>query len=136
MKVYNKKYDRKYVDIAGTLQGDLVYIIHPNEDRHGWYQKLRRKEDSKVGYIQITGVKIGTWIKASGLERPNYKYGIDSRQIYSVQGATNVATFIGSDFTDESVVKKYRNNKVLKKIEELEEEIKKLKKIMGGEYLC
>jgi hypothetical protein len=122
MRVYNKKYSNNYVDITGILQGDLVYIIHPNEERHGWYQKLRNIESKKVGYIQITGVAIGTWIKASSLEKPDYKNGIVSRQIYSVRGATNVAKFIGSDFTDESVVNKYKNDEILKKIDELEEE--------------
>jgi hypothetical protein len=127
MRVYNKKYSNKYVDIRGILQGDLVYIIHPNEERHGWYQKLRNTESKKVGYIQITGVAIGTWIKASSLEKPDYKYGIMSRQIYSVCGATNVAKFIGSDFTDESVVNKYKNDEILKKIDELEEENERIK---------
>lgn len=132
MKDYNIKYNRDFKwDVPKMLQGDLAYIIHPNKDRQGWYQKLRKRENGKVGYLQITGVEIGTFVSNDTVERP-FQNCWDSRVTHVVRGGEEVALFLGKNYQYEEVVECLGEKRILSKIKSLEKELSELKEIVGS----
>lgn len=130
MRIYKgMSYSRETIFKVNLRQGDLVYIMHPSPDRRGWYQKLRRDTNAKVGYFQITGKKAGeTFVAGGGLERPNFRYGIDSRAVLFVKGGDNVSAFIASDFTMEELVEDPGLKHDIMRLEEMEDAIEELRK--------
>lgn len=133
MKNYNIEYDKDYKwDLPTMLQGDLAYIVHPNQDRQGWYQKLRKRENSKVGYLQITGTAIGTFVGTKTIEKP-FDAPWDSRATHVVRGGEDVSRFIGSNYEDESVVECMSKNRVYSEIKRLENELNELKMSVKNE---
>ncbi len=90
---------------------------------------LRKSTNKKVGYLQITGQKIGTFVCQSDVEKPD-RYGGKSRALLTVNGGEAVANFIGSEFTNESLVTNVMDLKIIERIEALEDEIEDLKKML------
>lgn len=125
-----------------VLQGDLVYVKHPNKEREGWYQKLRA-ENKKVRYFKLYPVCTDGQMKVYSpltLEDP-YSYS-EAEITMILNGGDIVADFIRSGYNFdlirdlvryieieklESQVDGLKNNYVIKEIERLEEEIKKMR---------
>lgn len=119
----------KHIYRAKIYQGDLAYLLHSNPDRCGWYMKLRKRTNSKVGYMQITNVKPGeipAFVVSKLIDSPDYSHPCASRILLTVTGE-DVPTFIASGFSDKSLIADLRNNDIKKAISVKEKELEDLK---------
>ena len=126
MNIYkNIEYSREVGEKFSINQGDLAYIMHPNNGRCGWYMKLRKASNKKTGYFQITGEQAGyTFIISGGLEYQHHGANIDSRAVLFVRGGENVAEFIASGYTKTSVIEDPKLRTDIRRLEKMKHDIK------------